>query len=266
MKVIKNAYQNQSGQMLIIIVLILVVGITIALSLVSRSVTDVRLSTNTEQSNRAYTAAEAGIEDALRKIASSAAVGTGSASFSDSDVKYNISEAAGTSFGPTEAVKKDDVSQLDLKNYTGNSVNISWHTSSDSTPAAIVASFIYKTSSEYTVQKWAFNDNSTYPTRVIGFADVSGGRGGGYTYNTTLTLPAHQASEPNFLRVRPLFGDTHIQFSSDNMYVNLPVQGYEITATGSAGSSERTVKVFKSKPALPSIFDYVLFSGGSLSK
>ena len=67
---------NQSGQILIIILLVLVVGISIVLSLSARSLTDIRTTTSTEQSNRAYFAAEAGIERALQQIKDGGIVGT----------------------------------------------------------------------------------------------------------------------------------------------------------------------------------------------
>lgn len=57
---------NQSGQMVILVLLVLVIALTIGLSLIARSTQNIRLSTNTELSNRAYSAAEAGIEESLR--------------------------------------------------------------------------------------------------------------------------------------------------------------------------------------------------------
>jgi len=59
---------NQSGQILIIFLLVLVVGLAIALSIASRTVTDIRQTTTSDESNRAYFAAEAGVERALKQI------------------------------------------------------------------------------------------------------------------------------------------------------------------------------------------------------
>ena len=57
-----------SGQVVLIIVLLTMVGLTIGLSLISRTVTDVRISSQIEQSSRAFSAAEAGVETALKAI------------------------------------------------------------------------------------------------------------------------------------------------------------------------------------------------------
>src|SRR3990167_5301279 len=54
------------GQIILILVLITVVGLTIALSLVSRTISDIRITSQIEQSSKAFSAAEAGVETALR--------------------------------------------------------------------------------------------------------------------------------------------------------------------------------------------------------
>ena len=56
---------RESGQALLIVVLSLAVVLTVVLSILARSVTDIKLSTGSEESLRAFSAAEAGIERAL---------------------------------------------------------------------------------------------------------------------------------------------------------------------------------------------------------
>src|SRR6185369_1704811 len=56
---------TQSGQIGIIIILIMVVLLTVGLSLASRSTREVRLSQQEVESNRVFNVAEAGIEQAL---------------------------------------------------------------------------------------------------------------------------------------------------------------------------------------------------------
>lgn len=57
--------KNQSGQALLIVLLVMAVVLTVALSSVSRSVSDISTSEIEEDSSRAFSAAEAGIEQAL---------------------------------------------------------------------------------------------------------------------------------------------------------------------------------------------------------
>lgn len=60
-----NKLKNR-GQMILVILLVMAVGLTIGLSVASRSITDVNFSTKIEDSSRAFSAAESGIEEALR--------------------------------------------------------------------------------------------------------------------------------------------------------------------------------------------------------
>lgn len=59
---------SQSGQALLIILLATLVALTIGLTITQRSLTEVSNSTRVEQSTRAFSAAEAGIENALSQV------------------------------------------------------------------------------------------------------------------------------------------------------------------------------------------------------
>jgi hypothetical protein len=56
---------DQKGQVVIVMLLIMVVALALGLAIVGHSITDISTSTRTEDSARAYSAAEAGIERAL---------------------------------------------------------------------------------------------------------------------------------------------------------------------------------------------------------
>ncbi|MGB9585898.1 MAG: hypothetical protein ACPL7A_00585, partial [Anaerolineales bacterium] len=62
--------KKNSGQALLIILLVMAVGLTIGLAVISRSVTDIRISRQEEESARMFSVAEAGIEEALKAGAS----------------------------------------------------------------------------------------------------------------------------------------------------------------------------------------------------
>jgi hypothetical protein len=59
--------RNQKGQALLIVVLIMAVALVVVLSVASRSTTDVSKTTYDENALRAFSAAEAGVEEALLK-------------------------------------------------------------------------------------------------------------------------------------------------------------------------------------------------------
>lgn len=60
-----SSIKQQKGQIIIVLLLLMLVGLSVALALTQRSITDVATSTQSEQSNRAFSAAEAGLEKAL---------------------------------------------------------------------------------------------------------------------------------------------------------------------------------------------------------
>src|SRR3990172_9534276 len=58
----------KSGQILILVLLIVVVSLAVGLSVASRNLTNLKISTQTEQSQRAFSAAEGGVEDVLSRL------------------------------------------------------------------------------------------------------------------------------------------------------------------------------------------------------
>jgi type II secretory pathway pseudopilin PulG len=60
--------KSESGQVLLIVVLVMIIALTVGLSLASRSIVDVRTSTEDADSQKALAAAEAGIEQALSQL------------------------------------------------------------------------------------------------------------------------------------------------------------------------------------------------------
>src|SRR5204863_1532604 len=63
--------EKMRGQVLLILLLVMTVGLAIGLSIIQRSLSDVSTASKIEQSSRAFSAAEAGIERALKGNCSS---------------------------------------------------------------------------------------------------------------------------------------------------------------------------------------------------
>lgn len=61
-----HEYMGEKGQALLIVVLVMTVALTVGLAAVTRSIVNIRIATQEEQSQRAFSAAEAGIEETLR--------------------------------------------------------------------------------------------------------------------------------------------------------------------------------------------------------
>lgn len=67
---------RQKGQVILILILVMTVALAIGLSIVQKSLVDVSTASKVEQSSRAFSAAEAGIEKSLSDTTSDASCGT----------------------------------------------------------------------------------------------------------------------------------------------------------------------------------------------
>ncbi len=152
-----------------------------------------------------------------------------------------------------------------------NGLEIEW-----STNAIIVYSVITKTGGNTVIEQKGATDpdesdgcdlpsGSSDPTRVLtGDSD--------YPYRLTISgLPLINlgAGDERHIRIKPMYCSdisTNIRASALPGGTNLPNQGYTITSKGTYGEAEWTAEVTKMNPALPSLFDYAIFSDTSLSK
>lgn len=201
-----NSFKGESGQVLIIVLLVLVVAVSIVLSLSARSLTDVRTTTSTEQSNRAYFAAEAGIERALQQIkdttitANVDIAGQGTPLSNSAKYTGNISVAGGSTnaFGYTGL--KDTTVQTNLKpniaqttysaadfGLTSGTLDIYWHVgaATDANKAAL----------EVTVLR--VNSAGTYAVDKYGCdPDASRASGNGFSCASPATLTSNLCATP----------------------------------------------------------------------
>lgn len=275
---------GQSGQATVIILLIMVVVLTIGLSITARSITDLRISSQTEQSNRAFSAAEAGIEEAL-KTGLQNLVGSGPSGqkpIGGATYKYTVESVGGASYAPDKPVAQDDVVQLKLDK-TGltsayDGVNIYWIASGEDcditsgNPAAVEVSIIYG-DGPYNMYK------QTYAVKDRGdnFLQITAGSFtlGSKTYcartptsgnGSLINFNSSGITNPQLLRIRPLYNTSSLAVEAQPSGRQLPIQSYRVRSEGEAGGVKRTVEVTQSVPVLPAIFDYVLFSGAGLTK
>ena len=260
----KKLPSNQSGQALLIIVLVMFVGLTISLSLLFRTTTDIKLSRQFEESSRAFSAAEAGIEEGLRDLT----VSSGSEEI-ETNISYNfISQEASQGSGPFSLGKLEKqnagtvwlAKQDESSPYSGSEILLCWKQADGSTPS-IEAIILYKNSSnEYKVARGFY--------QPAGIVDGSGECGDPddsvYSQKVNISLPSG-GETLLVLRLKPVGDDAFVVVDPPGSN-SLPSQGNEVISTGKVGDTVRKIKVVKSYPSWPEIFDYVLFSGGNLVK
>lgn len=266
------------GQILLITLLVLSIATTIALSLIARTTTDLNISNETDESSRAFNAAEAGIEEALR--AQVAPVGTQALSGNTSYTvtQTSIGGAAGaytfprvTSVGQTETlwlVNHNAVTGLPdtlTKGYTDNTIEVCL---GDTTPKPAIEVIIYYIrGGEYRIARDVFdadsdriaNNNFSLITNTTGC-----GAGTNTLYRKAINFPVTYSINPSgadtliMMRFRPLYANTQIAISAT---AAIPLQGNTYESCGTTGTGiSRCISVIQNYRTPSGLFDYVIYS------
>lgn len=268
---------RESGQIVLIVLLVLTIATTIALSLIGRSTTDVTISSQLEDSSRAFGAAEAGIEEALKSGAGTGGVKvltpgvTYSATVSSIGGASGIYQFSKKSFrGTTETLwlvaHNADGTLAEAPTYTDPAISICW--TSETTTPALAVSLLYKRSGVYYVAKDAFDPDSTRratnkfnaPTAASGGCNVASMYRRLITFNDYGINPVTDTIL--MLRIRPVYSDTQLAIDAP---VALPLQGDKIESAGTTGAGiTRKILVYRQYHAPGGIFDSSVYSQSSL--
>lgn len=267
--------RKESGQALVIILLVMAVGLTIALSIVSRSVTDIRISKEQEESARAFSVAEAGIEESLRAgFAMDVTLEGITAQVTETG------QGGGTEFVFEEVVDEGDTQTVWLVNHVNGDLGTNFYSGTitvywgnegqagdqDSTPA-LEASIIYD-SGGYKVTRYAFDPNSSRTaTNKFDNAQIGSFPVDSHSFPFKAEVVPLPTGNLYALRLRLLYNSSP-QALAISGSAAFPTQGkcFESTATVLESGITRKVRQCQSYPVPPAIFDYVLFSRGDLTK
>ncbi len=296
----------QSGQALVLVLLSLAVVLTLVLFILSRSITDIAISSRQEESVRAFSAAEAGVERSLViGVGSNSTIGDANYSSSvtsfaegTQDFVYPINLASGDT-STTWFVSHDDDGNaacgtgepcfFSSTNSSSNLFKVCWGkpgtgSGTSTTPAIEMIIFYEDTPGDASTIKVArdvYDPNSGRTASNGFFAPDSGTcsiSGTSYAFQKTLTaqdlnIPNSAFQSPNglqFLRVRTFYNSdqNHPLGVTVNFPGNstLPSQGQSIVSTGVSGESNRRLEVFQGWPEVPSVFDYAVYSSVGLTK
>lgn len=291
MRKLKLGMRKKDGQILILVLLVVVVALAVGLSVASRNLTNLRTSTQAEQSQRAFTAAEGGVEDVLSKLNTVAnviqtpgAVNVSGCSNVDTTQANCTLQNASTTTGVAgtvnvvasktyeKTVEPGDVAQVNMEG--AGMFYVLWQKDTDPQQVSVEFTFICGLPS---------------PCKGDSFSGNYGQHREAYTSDTSISgqsgFPACQAvtdptmapykcikvyisanSNLKLLRIKPF----HNRVSLKMVPVggSFPVQTYAITsvATTDTGVSRKVQVSRDALPQLPAVFDYVLYSGGDIIK
>lgn len=293
----------ESGQALLIVLLSMAVVLTIVLSVLSRSVSDIAVTSRGEESIRAFSAAEAGVEKALITAGSNfnEDFDSGAANFEAKvdqigEGLKEFSYPVDISMGDTATVwfvAHDDQGNLVCDSnhtcFTGDSFSLCWglnqaYPTAALRPAIEVSIYYLNTPGDPTsarIARIAYDaNNARTPTNRFYNAATTGCSVDGKTYPFSaqillgavpngLGIPASVIQNPNGLQlaiVRLLYNSdvAHpIGVSSGSVFPN---QGKRIESTGTSGEAARRVRVFKLFSDIPAIFSSAVFAPVGITK
>lgn len=264
----KRLILPQQGQALLIIILVVVVVMTVVLSLATRSVTNSKITTDEDNSQKAFSAAEAGVEQLLKNPDDNP-VQSGS-DFGNSTFEAHVVQDGTTSFifNNGNAVAQDDGADLWLSRYPTymdkqqDTYTVYWGTGETCPNVAAIEIVLLSGASvtNPTVTHFVFD-----PCR-------GGGGGNGFTIVPRGSYPVPGTSQLfNYrgtftfdngivARVIPLYRNSVIAITPSAGHTILP-QGKNIESIGTSDQAKRKISVFQSYPRLPvELFPYAIFS------
>ena len=275
----------KSGQILILVLLIVVVSLAVGLSVASRNLTNLRISTQTQESQRAFSAAEGGVEDVLSRLQTLAqtqqAALTSGSGYNDTFYVGDLSATVKV-FGRNvyeTTVPLGEVAQVTLvvnpgppvSYHTGN-LTIEWQVTPD---APIELTFVCDSislSNNCTVNSVAGVDHGDYAQNRFAY-QAPGSLGGQQGFQNctqiasicSVTINVPSAAKPIILRIKPFHNAVNLKVYGTP---SLPTQIYEINSVAktSLGITRRVQVTRTALPALPAVFDYVLYSEGDIVK
>ncbi|MCX6706508.1 MAG: hypothetical protein NTV24_05445 [Candidatus Woesebacteria bacterium] len=286
--------KRESGQALLLVLLSMSVVLTIVLSILARSTVDIGISTRSEESVRAFSAAEAGIERALV-----AGVPTLSGNFDNGsttfDAKVTSFSSAVSEFilpsslysGESATVwfvshKEDGSLSLvcDAGNpcFTGNQIEVCWgkeETRSAYIPAIEISVIYLSTPGDYTTAKIARVAVDPNDTRrnSNSFSDHDNGTcvigGQTFVFRSKFNLGplGVNTSGLQLARIAILYNTDMGHPVAVRVFGGiLPAQGVVIDSSGVSGNSTRKVEVIRGFKELPGIFENVAFSYGGITQ
>lgn len=280
--------KTQSGQALVLVLLALAVVLTIVLFILSRSITDIAVSSSQSQAVSAFSAAEAGVEKAL--VLGSAPIGpqaVGSASYTASVT--NVAQGSSSFVYPADLNSGDSMT-LWLKsqdstslNFTGTNLKICWgkpgaYSDQNLKPAIEIVLF-YETTADNPLTAKIFRTTAdpfsgrpmpnSFSAATTGSCTISGQS---FPFYATVSLTG--LSNPQFAFVRMFYNNDTAQpiaFDSTDTHT-FPTQGILVDSSGTAGGtsnapqSTRKVQVFQGWPEIPNIFQFAVYSSTRLTK
>lgn len=265
-------FSSQRGQIILIVILAMVVGLTIGLAVISRSITSLRSTTDEKNSQAALSAAEAGIEQAA-KSADASKITFSNSLGNESSYKTDIKFQTGTEFlmQDGKSISKNEGGDIWLINHNADgtpnysslwngNLTIAFGTAASAcdNPSLEVVILSGPIATPTTTRKVydpcpnRQQDNKFDLVTAGSYSPINN-----LTFKYNVSIPV---SNGIVARVIPLYKSGQIGFRG----AALPSQGKIYESVGSSLETKRKVVVFENWPSLPiELFQYALLVPGT---
>lgn len=263
--------RRENGQVGLLILVVMGVLVSLVLSVASRSLSDLVLSRQEKEQSEAFNVAEQGVDTALNVIRQDPSAGEGG--------QYAGNVSAGTlvtggftidTYGGLDLfVNEGEVAEIDLTG-SSNLIDIYWTKKGDedqdvecdgegsgNSPAALEV--IHIVSANDPIERDYYSAFDCDLSADNGFDKNASD--GGLTYRSTVRVNKF-STRATKLRFRPLYNGATIAVSADNLTSQL----YLINSSASGGDSQKDIEVKRTYDSAASIFDFALFTKGTVVK
>ena len=269
----KNFF-NCSGQTALIVLLLTVVVMSVGMSLSREVITDVEISRKQEESARAFSAAEAGVDEVFYQWQSSGSIPTG-IDINNGTAAMETTELGANQTGFTfpTAIEDGDFAVVWLTSHSdtgaieenagffdsGDQLNVCW-----GGQAAVELILFYNVGGDYRTERWAYD-----PQERSGFADSDDAGCRRLANKASLSYTDIEGAEiPIFMVVKVFYEEVEVGsiIATDNSVFSS--QGLSVTSVGQVDSSStevvsRRITAFQTWDIPPVVFIEPLFSGGT---
>lgn len=269
----KKINSSSSGQVLLLVVIVMVVVLTVGLSVASRTITNLKLAKQDEDSQKAFQAASAGIDKYINASASNPAQETLLSSKFDTNITNVGGGVTSLILNNNEKVDQDRGIDVWLSNYpdytspyTG-SFTVYWATATETncnagagsaTSPALEILLLHNTRNSPILAKYVYD---ACPARISGNGFASPAVGpvtiNGTVFQYRVALPA--ITNGLIMKIIPVYNSTRIAIVGS--FPGFPPQGKLIESVGTAGDTTRKISYYESYPQIPNeIFPYAILS------
>jgi hypothetical protein len=264
-KMIKN-----KGQISLVALLLAAGAAVVVLSLVPRTVTEIKLSKQEEHAAQALYAAEGGVEELLKESLVCGATKNGELGEAIYTAEVTCLGEGTSPYVFGNILEQDEGIQINFGEAPG-SINLYWvrtDRQEQENGSSIETILLCNDGGNYTAVRQGLNSSgegmANFESGTEGEVEVAGV---GFSYRGSVNVAlACPSGTPQALRIKSLFKETTLGIQSGDG-VSLPVLEYRIYSEGKIEAENIVQSVEVTRPATvgpSSIFDYAVYSGTNL--